>query len=100
MRRWAADGRTVLSPAHYLEEADAFSEPGRGPAPGTGGGRRVTTEVKGPRGNRSIRCTLIGLAEGDAGVLGRLAGVTGITVHGNTVSLCLQRQRRPPCGLL
>src|SRR5262249_17742351 len=87
MRRWAADGRTVLFATHYLEEADAFADRiaplrhGRVVADG------ATTEVKAMAGGRTIRCTIPAVTERDLAKARRLPGVGAAEAHGDTVVL-------------
>ena len=88
MRAFAARGKTVVFATHYLEEADAWADRivlmarGRIVADGP------TGEIKAMVGSRTIRATL---PTADVDALGRLAGVTAVERHGNTVVLtCAQ----------
>jgi ABC-2 type transport system ATP-binding protein len=84
MRAFAAQGRTVLFATHYLEEADAVADRvlalqrGRVVADGP------VTAIKARSSRRVVRCTLPGA---DSRTLGRLPGVTEVSLHGDSVRL-------------
>jgi ABC-2 type transport system ATP-binding protein len=84
MRAFAAQGRTVLFATHYLEEADAVADRvlvlqrGRVAADGP------VTAIKARSSRRVVRCTLPGA---DSRMLGRLPGVTEVSLHGDSVRL-------------
>jgi ABC-2 type transport system ATP-binding protein len=84
MRAFAAQGRTVLFATHYLEEADAVADRvlvlqrGRVAADGP------VTAIKARTSRRVVRCTLPGAEER---TLGRLPGVTEVSLHGDSVRL-------------
>jgi ABC-2 type transport system ATP-binding protein len=84
MRRFAADGRTVLFATHYLEEADQVADrivvldKGRIVADGTPG------SIKAGVAGRVVRFTL---TDADPAFLGSLPGVASSTIHGDEVSL-------------
>jgi ABC-2 type transport system ATP-binding protein len=84
MRAFAAQGRTVLFATHYLEEADAVADRvlvlqrGRVVADGP------VTAIKARSSRRVVRCTLPGA---DSRMLGRLPGVTEVSLHGDSMRL-------------
>jgi ABC-2 type transport system ATP-binding protein len=84
MRRFAADGRTVLFATHYLEEADQVADRivvldnGRIVADGT------PTSIKAGVASRVVRFTLTGA---EPAFLAGLPGVSSSTIHGDEVSL-------------
>jgi ABC-2 type transport system ATP-binding protein len=82
IRQDAAKGRTVLFATHYLEEADQYADRivlishGRIVADGTG------SEVKALAAGRTVRATLPGA---DTDRIGRIPGVDGLEVRGDTI---------------
>ena len=84
MRRFAADGRTVLFATHYLEEADQVADrivvldKGRIVADGT------PASIKAGVAGRVVRFTL---SDADPAFLEGLPGVSSSTIHGAEVSL-------------
>jgi len=84
MRRYAAEGRTVLFATHYLEEADQVADRvvvldhGRIVADGTPG------SIKSAASGRTVRFTL---PAADEAALGRIPGVTTVTIRGDSVTL-------------
>jgi ABC-2 type transport system ATP-binding protein len=84
MRRFAAEGRTVLFATHYLDEADQVADRivvlDRGRVVADGSPARLKAGVT----ERTVR-----FAGDPASVplLGRLPGVTSVEVHGDTVAL-------------
>ncbi len=87
MRRFAAEGRTVLFATHYLDEADQVADRivvlDRGRIVGDGS----PTTLKATVTERTVR---FGLPDGDASrdaTLGALPGVIGLDRHGATMTL-------------
>jgi ABC-2 type transport system ATP-binding protein len=84
MRRFAAEGRTILFATHYLEEADQVADRiivldrGRVVADGTG------TSLKSAVAGRTVRFTT---AAADKAHLAALRGVSQVEVRGDLVSL-------------
>jgi ABC-2 type transport system ATP-binding protein len=84
MRRFAAEGRTILFATHYLEEADQVADRivvldrGRIVADGT------PASIKAAARGRTVRFTLAGA---DADLLARLPGVVEQQIHGADVTL-------------
>jgi ABC-2 type transport system ATP-binding protein len=84
MRRYAADGKTILFATHYLEEADAFADRivlmarGRIVADGP------ATEIKATVGLRTIRATL---PDVPLDALNSLPGVKNVERRGDAVVL-------------
>jgi ABC-2 type transport system ATP-binding protein len=84
MRRFAAEGRTVLFATHYLEEADQVADRivvlhrGRIVADGS------AASIKAAVAERTVRFTLSGATDT---MLGTLAGVTVAEVRGDAVTL-------------
>jgi len=82
IRQDAAKGRTVLFATHYLEEADQYADRivlisnGRIVADGSG------AEVKALAAGRTVRATLPGA---DTDRIGRIPGVDGLEVRGDTI---------------
>ena len=82
IRQDAAKGRTVLFATHYLEEADQYADRivlisnGRIVADGSG------SEVKAMAAGRTVRATLPGA---DTDRIGRIPGVDGLEVRGDTI---------------
>jgi len=82
IRQDAAKGRTVLFATHYLEEADQYADrivlisSGRIVADGSG------SEVKAMAAGRTVRATLPGA---DTDRIGRIPGVDGLEVRGDTI---------------
>ena len=86
MRRFAAEGRTVLFATHYLDEADQVADRivvldhGRIVADGT------SASIKAGVADRRVRFTLRGTAPAD-GILAALDGVDDVQVTGTDVVL-------------
>ncbi|HEX5450826.1 MAG TPA: ABC transporter ATP-binding protein [Candidatus Limnocylindrales bacterium] len=84
IRRFAAEGRTVLFATHYLDEADQVADRivvldhGRSVADGP------PTSIKAMASGRRVRFTLPGA---DAARLRALPGVTDVAIHGDGVTL-------------
>ncbi len=87
MRRFAAEGRTVLFATHYLDEADQVADRivvldrGRVVADGS------PAAVKGSVAERTVRFAWGATDAGDDHLLRSLPGVTSAERHGETVSL-------------
>jgi ABC-2 type transport system ATP-binding protein len=85
VRDLAASGRTILFSTHYLEEADAWADrivllsAGRVVADGP------ASQIRSVAAARIVRCTL---PDADPGWLASmLPGVSGIEIHGGTVTI-------------
>jgi ABC-2 type transport system ATP-binding protein len=87
MRRFAAEGRTVLFATHYLDEADHVADRilvlDRGRIVGDGS----PTTLKASVSERTIRFTWPEAAVGDDGRLRALPGVIGVDRRGDDVAL-------------
>jgi ABC-2 type transport system ATP-binding protein len=84
MRRFAAEGKTVIFATHYLEEADANADRAVVMAHGRVVADGPTTEIKGRVSSRRIRATLPGPSEAE---LAAIEGVGSAERHGDTVAL-------------
>src|SRR5204863_7030233 len=84
MRRWAADGRTVLFSTHYLEEADQVADRvvvlDHGRIVADGSSLSIRTRITG----RTVRFDSVGP---DQRRLAALPGVTGADIRAGAVSL-------------
>jgi ABC-2 type transport system ATP-binding protein len=84
MRKFAAEGRTVVFATHYLEEADAYADRAVLMARGRVVADGPTTEIKGMVGTRTIHATLPGA---DLDRLAALPGATHVEGRGEAVIL-------------
>ena len=84
MRSFTDRGKTVIFATHYLEEADKYADRivlmSRGEIVADG----TTAELRAASGGRHIKATLPGAS---AEALGRLAGVTSVSVIGDVIEL-------------
>jgi ABC-2 type transport system ATP-binding protein len=84
VRKFAAEGKTVMFATHYLEEADAFADRIVLMANGQIVADGPATEIKAKSSGRTIRATLPDI---DMHELANLPGVTGVDRHGEAVIL-------------
>ena len=84
MRSLTARGKTVIFATHYLEEADDYADRIVLMARGSIVADGTAAELRAASGDRHIKGVLSGAS---ADELGRLAGVTTATVHGDAIDL-------------
>jgi ABC-2 type transport system ATP-binding protein len=84
IRRFAAQGRTVIFATHYLEEADAYADRAVLLAHGRAVAQGSTTELRARAGHRRVRATL---PDADAERLGELPGVIDARRRGEAIEL-------------